>query len=56
MGSANMSLDIPRLVSLYKSGHLKLDELITARYPLAQINEAISTFIEGKAIRNVIVF
>jgi S-(hydroxymethyl)glutathione dehydrogenase/alcohol dehydrogenase len=56
MGSANMSIDIPRLVSLYKSGHLRLDELITARYPLSQINEAISAFIYGKALRNVIVY
>ena len=56
MGSANMSLDIPRLISLYKSGHLKLDELISARYPLTQINEAISTFVGGKSLRNVIVF
>jgi S-(hydroxymethyl)glutathione dehydrogenase/alcohol dehydrogenase len=56
MGSTNMSIDIPRLISLYKAGHFKLDELITGRYPLSQINKAISTFISGKALRNVIVF
>ena len=56
MGSANMSLDIPRLVSLYKGGQLKLDELITGRYPLSQINEAIAAFVSGNALRNVIVF
>jgi S-(hydroxymethyl)glutathione dehydrogenase/alcohol dehydrogenase len=56
MGSANMSIDIPRLVSLYQAGRFKLDELITARYPLAQINEAISALVNGKALRNVIVF
>jgi S-(hydroxymethyl)glutathione dehydrogenase/alcohol dehydrogenase len=56
MGSTNMSIDIPRLVSLYRTGHLKLDELITARYPLSQINEAISSFVSGKALRNVIIF
>lgn len=56
MGSTNMSIDIPRMISLYKAGRLKLDELITARYPLAQINEAISTFVSGKALRNVIMF
>jgi Zn-dependent alcohol dehydrogenase len=56
MGSTNMGIDIPRLISLYKAGHLKLDELITGRYPLTQINEAIAAFIDGKALRNVIVF
>ncbi len=56
MGSTNMSIDIPRLISLYKDGYLKLDELITGRYPLARINDAISDFIHGKALRNVIVF
>jgi S-(hydroxymethyl)glutathione dehydrogenase/alcohol dehydrogenase len=56
MGSANMNIDIPRLVSLYRAGHLKLDELITGRYPLAQINEAISSFVNGKALRNVIIY
>jgi S-(hydroxymethyl)glutathione dehydrogenase/alcohol dehydrogenase len=56
MGSTNMSIDIPRLISLYKTGHLKLDELITGRYSLIQINEAINTFIGGEALRNVIVF
>jgi S-(hydroxymethyl)glutathione dehydrogenase/alcohol dehydrogenase len=56
MGSTNMNIDVPRLISLYKTGHLKLDELITGRYPLNQINEAITNFIDGKALRNVIVF
>jgi len=56
MGSTNLSIDIPRLVALYQSGRLKLDELITARYPLTQINEAIAAVVNGKALRNVIVF
>ncbi len=34
MGSARIAVDVPRLVSLYRQGRLKLDELITARYPL----------------------
>jgi Zn-dependent alcohol dehydrogenase len=56
MGSANMKLDIPKLVSLYNAGRLKLDELITARYPLSKINEAIESLEKGKALRNVIIF
>ena len=49
-------MDIPRLVELYQAGRLKLDELITARYPLEQINEAIEAMERGEALRNVIVF
>jgi NDMA-dependent alcohol dehydrogenase len=56
MGSTRPSVDIPELVSLYQSGRLKLDELITGRYPLEKINEAIASVEKGEALRNVIVF
>jgi S-(hydroxymethyl)glutathione dehydrogenase / alcohol dehydrogenase len=50
-----LSSDIPWLVDLYQQGRLKLDELITARYPLEQINEAMEKMERGEALRNVIV-
>jgi S-(hydroxymethyl)glutathione dehydrogenase / alcohol dehydrogenase len=56
MGSARVSHDIPYLVSLYQTGRLKLDELVTGRYPLDRINEAIASTKRGEALRNVIVF
>ncbi len=56
MGSTRLSVDVPRLVELYQHGRLKLDELITARYPLERINEAIESMERGEALRNVIVF
>ncbi|PYQ31732.1 MAG: zinc-binding dehydrogenase [Acidobacteria bacterium] len=56
MGSTRLHVDIPRLVDLYLHGRLKLDELITARYPLDQINDAIASMQSGEALRNVIVF
>jgi S-(hydroxymethyl)glutathione dehydrogenase/alcohol dehydrogenase len=56
MGSTRLSVDVPRLVDLYQHGRLKLDELITNRYPLEQINEAIEVVEKGEALRNVIVF
>ena len=43
MGSTNIKTDIPRLIELYKAGRLKLDELVTAHYPLEQINQAIES-------------
>ena len=56
MGSARLRVDVPRLVALYQGGRLKLDELITNRYPLERINEAIESMEHGEALRNVIVF
>ncbi|MFC1944103.1 Zn-dependent alcohol dehydrogenase [Chloroflexota bacterium] len=56
MGSTIMSVDIPRLVAYYQAGRIKLDELISGRYPLEQINEAIASTETGEALRNVIVF
>jgi S-(hydroxymethyl)glutathione dehydrogenase/alcohol dehydrogenase len=56
MGDAKLKIDIPRLVMLYKNGRLKLDELITGRYPLVRINEAIQATEQGKGLRNVIMF
>jgi S-(hydroxymethyl)glutathione dehydrogenase/alcohol dehydrogenase len=56
MGSTRLSVDVPRLVELYRQGRLKLDELITARYPLEQINGGIAAVERGEALRNVIVF
>ena len=56
MGSTNLSVDVPDLVALYQQGRYKLDELITGRYPLEKINEAIEATERGEALRNVIVF
>lgn len=56
MGSARISIDIPNLVDLYRQGRLLLDELITGRYPLQHINEAMDAVRSGDALRNVIVF
>jgi len=56
MGSSRIAVDVPRLVELYQQGRLKLDELITHRYPLEKINEAITSMEQGEAIRNVIIF
>jgi S-(hydroxymethyl)glutathione dehydrogenase/alcohol dehydrogenase len=56
MGTTQLQTEIPRLVALYKAGVLKLDELITARYPLEKINEAIEAVERGEALRNVIIF
>ncbi len=56
MGTTQLHTEIPKLIDLYKAGILKLDELITARYPLEKINEAIQAVEKGEALRNIIVF
>ena len=56
MGTTALKTDIPKLIALYKAGQLKLDELITGRYSLDQINEAIESVVKGEALRNVIMF
>ena len=47
--------DIPWMVELYQQGRLKLDELITGRWTLEQVNEAMADTMAGNARRNVIV-
>ena len=44
------------LLAMYQSGDLKLDELVTRRYRLDQINEAFSDMREGRNIRGIIEF
>lgn len=56
MGDVVIQRDIPWMVDLYQQGRLKLDELISGRWTLDQINEAIADTKTGAARRNVIVF
>ncbi|MCF7550767.1 NDMA-dependent alcohol dehydrogenase [Pseudonocardia sp. WMMC193] len=55
-GSTSPTADIPRQLSLYRSGRLKLDELITARYRIDQVAEGYEDMHAGKNIRGVVVF
>ncbi|WP_425049507.1 Zn-dependent alcohol dehydrogenase [Psychromarinibacter sp. S121] len=56
MGDGVPRRDIPWMIDLYRQGRLKLDELVSGRYRLDQINEAIADTRSGAAKRNVIVF
>jgi NDMA-dependent alcohol dehydrogenase len=55
-GSLTPRNDIPRLLEMYRGGSLKLDELITERYPLDGINEGYQAMRDGTNIRGVIVY
>jgi S-(hydroxymethyl)glutathione dehydrogenase/alcohol dehydrogenase len=54
-GSLNPRVDIPKLLNLYREGQLKLDELITKRYALDEINVGYQAMRDGENIRGVIV-
>jgi S-(hydroxymethyl)glutathione dehydrogenase/alcohol dehydrogenase len=53
-GSGDPYHDIPRMVELYQSGDLKLDELITTTYTLDQVNQGYQDLLDGKNIRGII--
>ncbi|HWD53305.1 MAG TPA: NDMA-dependent alcohol dehydrogenase [Acidimicrobiales bacterium] len=55
-GSGNPRFDIPNLLAMYRSGKLKLDELVTRTYSLDQINEGYQDMRDGKVIRGVVTF
>lgn len=56
MGNVVIKRDIPWIIDMYQQGRIKLDELISGRWTLEQINEAIEDTLSGAAKRNVIVF
>ncbi len=47
---------IPELLSLYQEGQLKLDELVTTKYSLEDINQGYQDMRDGKNIRGMIVY
>lgn len=55
-GSCNPKSDIALLATLYESGRLLLDEMITKRYRLDDINDAYADLTAGRLIRGVIDF
>jgi NDMA-dependent alcohol dehydrogenase len=53
-GGCNPVYDIPKLLGLYQQGDLKLEELITRRYKLEDINQGYEDLLSGKNIRGII--
>ncbi|ETZ44707.1 NDMA-dependent alcohol dehydrogenase [Mycobacterium avium] len=53
-GDANPTADIPKLLTLYLNGRLKLDELITRRYSLEDVNTGYDDLQAGINIRGII--
>ena len=55
-GSAKCHVDMPKMVDLYLSGRLNLDDFITRRYKLEQINRAYEDLVQGEIGRGVVDF
>ena len=55
-GSCNPRADIFRLARLYQTGQLQLDEMITKRYHLDDINDAYADLLDGKIVRGIVDF
>jgi S-(hydroxymethyl)glutathione dehydrogenase / alcohol dehydrogenase len=53
-GSADVRRDVPRMLEHYRAGELKLDELISRRISLDEVNEAFTAMSSGEVARSVI--
>lgn len=53
MGSNQFKTDVPRYVGLYLQGRLLLDEMVSARVSLSDINDGFTMLAEGRATRVV---
>ncbi len=56
MGSNRFRLDMPAYIELYRQGRLKLDEMVTRRGKLEDVNEAFRAMREGEVTRTVLGF
>jgi S-(hydroxymethyl)glutathione dehydrogenase / alcohol dehydrogenase len=56
MGSNRFRVDMPRYVDMYLDGRLKLDELVSARIGLDDVNDGFEAMKRGDIARSVIVF
>jgi NDMA-dependent alcohol dehydrogenase len=54
-GASNPMYDIGKLLDLYRNGDLKLDELVTRKYKLEEINQGYDDLLAGKNVRGVLV-
>jgi S-(hydroxymethyl)glutathione dehydrogenase/alcohol dehydrogenase len=56
MGSNRFRFDMPKYVDFYLDGRLHLDEMISSRIPLADVNVAFERMRRGEVARQVIVY
>jgi S-(hydroxymethyl)glutathione dehydrogenase/alcohol dehydrogenase len=55
-GGGHQRTDVPMLIDLYMSGKYRLDELISRRVPLGELNHAFDAMLAGEVKRSVVVY
>jgi S-(hydroxymethyl)glutathione dehydrogenase/alcohol dehydrogenase len=56
MGSSRFRLDAPRFLQYYRQGRLNLDDMVTRKAGLGDIDEAFRAMKAGEVVRTVIMF
>jgi len=56
MGSNRFRFDMPKYIEFYLDGRLRLDEMISSRISLDEVNDGLDKMRKGEAARQVIVF
>ena len=56
MGSNRFRVDMPRFVDFYLNGKLHLDDMISGRIKLKDVNDAMQALKKGEVARSVIMF
>jgi Zn-dependent alcohol dehydrogenase len=54
LGTVSSQYDVPRLVALWQAGRLDLDAMVTARFPLTKVNDAVDGARSLRGLRTVI--
>jgi Zn-dependent alcohol dehydrogenase len=55
-GGGSSHVETPKLIGLYKSGVLNIDDMVTKTYTLDNINDGYQDMLDGKNIRGVVTF
>ena len=56
MGSNRFRIDMPRYIDFYLQGRLNLDDMVSKRAKLENINEAFASMKRGEVARTVLMF
>jgi S-(hydroxymethyl)glutathione dehydrogenase / alcohol dehydrogenase len=55
-GGGRQRTDVPMLIDLYMTGKYRLNELITRKVPLTDVNHAFDLMLAGEVKRSVVVY
>lgn len=55
MGSVRFRVDVPKYIGMYLDGRLNLDDMVSHRFDLTEINEGFAEMLTGRVARNIVV-